>query len=96
VSAREKTDRTALADLIREREEKKRQKRGQSEGKSRSTGSLGVLDDLEYLIGGNLREEPDRVEELERKFWALMRIMARKGLLTNEEFTRELDDTDEG
>jgi hypothetical protein len=95
VSAREKTDRTALADLIRDREEKKRQKRGQSESKSRSTGSLGVLDDLEYLIG-DLREEPDRVEELERKFWALMRIMARKGLLTKEEFTSELDDEAEG
>ena len=40
-------------------------------------------------------EPVDRVEELERKFWALMRIMARKGLLTNEEFTRELDDESE-
>jgi hypothetical protein len=87
----EKTDRTKLADLIREREERQRKKQ-KSESKSRSTGSLGVLDDLEYLIGGNLREEPDRVEELERKFWALMRIMARKGLLTKEEFTSELDD----
>ena len=53
-------------------------------------GSSDVLDDLDSLLGGGLREEPDRVEELERKFWALMRIMARKGLLTNEEFTREL------
>ena len=34
------------------------------------------------------------VEELERKFWALMRIMARKGLLTREEFTSELDADD--
>jgi hypothetical protein len=89
----EKTDRTALADLIKEREERKRKKQ-KTESKSRSAGSLGVLDDLEYLIGGNLREEPDRVEELERKFWALMRIMARKGLLTKEEFMSELDDSD--
>ena len=88
----EKTDRTRLADLIREREERQRKKQ-KSESKSRSAGSLGVLDDLEYLIG-DLREEPDRVEELERKFWALMRIMARKGLLTKEEFTSELDDED--
>ncbi len=95
VPAREKTDRTALADLIREREERQRKKQQKSESKSRSTGSLGVLDDLEYLIG-DLREEPDRVEELERKFWALMRIMARKGLLTKEEFTSELDDEAEG
>jgi hypothetical protein len=90
----EKTDRTALADLIKEREEKKRKKQ-KTESKSRSAGSLGVLDDLEYLIGGNLREEPDRVEELESKFWALMRIMARKGLLSKEEFMSELDDSDD-
>jgi hypothetical protein len=91
----EATARTSLAELIRQREEQRRQKRGQSESKGRSSGgSSAVLDDLEYLFGG-LREEPDRVEELERKFWALMRIMARKGLLTKEEFTRELDDTDE-
>jgi hypothetical protein len=86
----EKTDRTSLAELIRKREEQHRQKRGQSESKSRA-GDSAVMDDLDYLFGG-LREEPDRVEQMERKFWALMRIMARKGLLTNEEFTRELDD----
>ncbi len=90
----ETTERTSLAELIRKREEQRRQRRGQGEAKSRSAGGSGVLDDLEYLIG-DLREEPDRVEELERKFWALMRIMARKGLLSKEEFTRELDDTDE-
>lgn len=87
----ETTERTSLAELIRKREEQKRKKRGQGEGKSRSSAGSGVLDDLDYLIG-DLREEPDRVEELERKFWALMRIMARKGLLSKEEFTRELDD----
>ncbi|MFL5346578.1 MAG: hypothetical protein ACJ8AT_17500 [Hyalangium sp.] len=91
----ETTERTSLAELIRQREEQQRKKRGQGEAKSRSSAGSGVLDDLEYLIG-DLREEPDRVEELERKFWALMRIMARKGLLSKEEFTRELDDdTDE-
>ena len=52
--------------------------------------------DLAYLLGGPRppREASD-VEELERKFWALMRIMARKGLLTREEFVRELDDAEE-
>ncbi|KFE62531.1 general secretion pathway protein GspE [Hyalangium minutum] len=89
----EKTERTSLAELIQQREKQRRQKRGQGEskGKSRPAGNSDVLDDLDSLLGG-LREEPDRVEELERKFWALMRIMARKGLLTKEEFTRELDD----
>lgn len=94
VAPGEKTARTSLAELIQQREKQRRQKRGQGEGKSRPTGNADVLDDLDYLFGG-VREEPDRVEELEAKFWALMRIMARKGLLTKEEFTRELDDTDE-
>lgn len=91
----EKTQRTSLADLIREREEQRKQRRGQAPAaKPKPGGGAGVLDDLDYLFG-QAREDPDRVEELERKFWALMRIMARKGLLTKEEFTRELDDEGE-
>ncbi|NOK11593.1 general secretion pathway protein GspE [Corallococcus exercitus] len=97
--AAEKTQRTSLADLIREREEQAKRKRGGAgagagdKGKARAPSSGGgVLDDLDYLFGQAAREEPDRLEELERRFWALMRIMARKGLLTNEEFRRELDD----
>lgn len=96
--AAEKTQRTSLADLIREREEQAKRKRGGAgaagdKAKARPTSSGGgVLDDLDYLFGQAAREEPDRLEELERRFWALMRIMARKGLLTNEEFRRELDD----
>jgi len=92
----EMTQRTSLAELIREREEQHKQKRGQGGGakpKPQPPGNGGVLDDLNYLFG-QAREDPDRVEELERKFWALMRIMARKGLLTNEEFARELDEED--
>ncbi|WP_375755015.1 hypothetical protein [Corallococcus exercitus] len=95
--AAEKTQRTSLADLIREREEQAKRKRGGAgsgdKGKAKAPSSGGgVLDDLDYLFGQAAREEPDRLEELERRFWALMRIMARKGLLTNEEFRRELDD----
>lgn len=44
--------------------------------------------ELDFLFG-DLEDDP--VEKLERKFWALMRLMARKGLITREEFTRELD-----
>jgi hypothetical protein len=90
----EKTQRTSLADLIREREEQRKQKRVQAPARPKPASGGGVLDDLDYLFG-QAREDPDRVEELERKFWALMRIMARKGLLTKEEFTRELDDEGE-
>jgi hypothetical protein len=94
VEPTELTARSSLAELIRKREEQRRKRRGKGEGKGRSPGSSAVQDDLADLFG-ELREEPDRVEELERKFWALMRIMARKGLLTKEEFTRELDDSNE-
>ncbi|HZI12160.1 MAG TPA: hypothetical protein VE153_17385 [Myxococcus sp.] len=90
----EKTQRTSLADLIREREEQRKQRRTQAPPKPKPASGGGVLDDLDYLFG-QAREDPDRVEELERKFWALMRIMARKGLLSKEEFTRELDDEGE-
>jgi hypothetical protein len=49
-----------------------------------------VAKDLEYLFGQ--KGEPDELEKLERKFWALMRIMARKGLITKDEFREELDE----
>lgn len=90
----ETTQRTSLAELIRTREEQRKQKREQAAAKPKPASGGGVLDDLDYLFG-QAREDPDRVEELERKFWALMRIMARKGLLSNEEFSRELDDEGE-
>lgn len=90
----ETTQRTSLAELIRTREEQRKQKREQASAKPKPPSGGGVLDDLDYLFG-QAREDPDRVEELERKFWALMRIMARKGLLSSEEFRRELDDEGE-
>ena len=55
--------------------------------------NAGVAKDLEYLFGE--KAEPTDVEKLERKFWALMRIMARKGLITKDEFRDELDEGDE-
>jgi hypothetical protein len=94
----ETTQRTSLAELIRAREEQRKQRREQASAKPKpkpAASGGGVLDDLDYLFG-QAREDPDRIEELERKFWALMRIMARKGLLSKEEFTRELDDEGEG
>lgn len=53
------------------------------------TKSTSALDrDLAYLVGAT---EVEPVEELERKFWALLRIMSRKGLITAEEFKKELE-----
>jgi hypothetical protein len=45
--------------------------------------------DLDFLFGAK-NEESD-VEKLERRFWALLRILQRKGLLTRDEFLTELE-----
>jgi hypothetical protein len=91
----EVSERTALADLISQRERQRKQKRRKGSDPARA-GELGSLsEDLNYLFG--MGDEPEALEVLERKFWALMRIMAKKGLITKDEFTRELDDAeDEG
>jgi hypothetical protein len=89
----ESTRRVSLEQLIQEREEQHRRKRGQVKPASvKRAADLSA--ELDSLFGTpTAPPEPlDPVEELERKFWALMRIMARKGLLTKEEFTQELDD----
>jgi hypothetical protein len=36
----------------------------------------------------------EQIEALERKFWALMRVLARRGLVTKEEFLAELRSAD--
>ncbi|OJH41385.1 general secretion pathway protein GspE [Cystobacter ferrugineus] len=91
----EMTRRVSLERLIQEREQKRR---GTRRGAARRAPSGDVSAALDSLFGEPQSPGPavDPVEELERKFWALMRIMARKGLLTKEEFTRELDDEPEG
>lgn len=92
----EGTRRDSLEALIQQREQERRRKRGQARAPTaKPAGDIGA--ELDSLFGDNApTTPPEPVEELERKFWALMRIMARKGLLTKEEFTRELDDDAEG
>lgn len=85
----EVTERTALADLIRERAEKRRKK------KPTSPEQPSVDDDLNYLFGMKAESPDDEIAKLETKFWALLRIMAKKGLITREEFLRELTDQEE-
>jgi len=50
-----------------------------------------VADDLDFLFG---RGDETSEEKLEHKFWALMRVLSKKGLLTREEFLKELEDDD--
>lgn len=49
-----------------------------------------VARDLDFLFGQRPDEETD-TEKVERKFWALLRIMQRKGLITRDEFLAELE-----
>jgi hypothetical protein len=80
----EVTSRSALADLIQQRaEQRKRRRKG-------ITSS--VTDDLSYLTGTEVPNELDETEELERRFWALLRLLAKKGLISKEEFLSELDE----
>jgi predicted HTH domain antitoxin len=44
--------------------------------------------DLEFLFG--LKGDADDVESMERRFWALLRLLQKKGLVTREEFLNEL------
>jgi hypothetical protein len=89
---REITARTALADLIKKREQQSRERRSRpslpARGRTEAADSLSK--DLDFLFG--VRDETNPVEALERKFWALMRLMAKKGLITKEEFSSELDE----
>ncbi|HYV46389.1 MAG TPA: hypothetical protein VFA20_16080 [Myxococcaceae bacterium] len=79
------TDRTALADMIKERESK-----AKASGKA-TRASLAA--DLDFLFGE--QDDANPVEALERKFWALMRLMAKKGLISKDEFSAELDEDSE-
>ena len=52
-----------------------------------------LQEDLAFLFGTAI--EPPAVEKLEKKFWALMRVLARKGIVSKEDFARELNESDE-
>jgi hypothetical protein len=51
----------------------------------------GAESGLDYLFG--VREDSNEaIDVLERKFWALLRLMAKKGLITKEEFLQEFEE----
>lgn len=56
----------------------------------RKTLTATVSKDLDFLFGGEA-EAGESLEKLERQFWALMRLLTKKGVLTREEFFRELE-----
>jgi hypothetical protein len=88
VEVREVTERTALADLIKDRAERRRRKRAKA-------GTASVDEDLAYLFGVKSETPSEELAQLEVKFWALLRIMAKKGLISREEFMKEIADRDD-
>jgi hypothetical protein len=50
----------------------------------------GVARDLDFLFGARTDDEAE-AEKMDRRFWALLRILQRKGLLTRDEFIAELE-----
>jgi hypothetical protein len=49
-----------------------------------------ATNDLAFLFGSAGVEE-DSLEKMEKQFWALMRILQRKGLVSREEFLKEFE-----
>lgn len=83
----EVTSRTALANLIKEKAERRAARHAAPENP--------VEEDLSFLFGPSRTTSPEEsLERLERRFWALLRILAKKGMINNEEFVKELSDED--
>ena len=80
----EVTKRTELADIIRQRE---------ARAKTRARQQGAVQDDLDFLLGVSTQDQV-RLEQLERRFWTLMRLLAKKGLLDKEAYLKEFEADD--
>ena len=52
-----------------------------------------VAKDLDFLFG-NPSQTSEAFEQQERRFWALMRLLTKKGLITRDEFFQELGHDD--
>lgn len=65
--------------------------RRQNERKRAKAQSSRATQEAEFLFGRPGQTDVDKVEQ---RFWALVRILARKGLITREEFSTELDEAD--
>jgi hypothetical protein len=59
-----------------------------------NAGSKSLGDELDELLGGATAAN-DEPNKLERQFWALIRVLSRKGVITREEFHRELEEDSE-
>jgi Type II secretion system (T2SS), protein E, N-terminal domain len=74
----------SLTDEVTSRTELAELIRERERARTRNAGD----DNLKFLTG---ETDAERVEQLERKFWALMRILASRGLITKDEFLAEFN-----
>jgi len=79
-----------LPDLVDERHARGKARRSAPAPSREKSARDSLAQDLDFLFGA--RDESNPVEALERKFWALMRLMAKKGLITKDEFSAALDE----
>jgi hypothetical protein len=61
---------------------------------AKAGGRAQAAKDLDFLFGKKA-DDAAGTETLERRFWALMRLLERKGLVGRDEFLKELGDVDE-
>jgi hypothetical protein len=61
---------------------------------TKAEGRAQAAKDLDFLFGKKA-DDAAGTETLERRFWALMRLLERKGLVGRDEFLKELGDADE-
>ena len=68
-------------------QESNRQAKSPNVSKSRAISADEALEDYLHEVQTS---ELESLQKLEKYFWALMRVMAKKGFVTKEEFLREI------
>jgi hypothetical protein len=97
----EVTERTALAEIQREHAKKQNEDAAVYQGQAFSvvphTDPNNVLRQptTGEVLATVRAADLEAVEALEKKFWALMRVLARKGMITKDEFLNELRGVEE-
>lgn len=78
--------------VTRDRVEEIKARRAKRLTKKKSQPSISAEEAMEDYLREVQTGDLDAIHKLEKYFWALMRVMAKKGLLSKEEFLRELKD----
>ena len=90
--ARKRADRDAEPDSRQVRDKVAEIKARRAARVGNRAGAISSDEAMEDYLKEVQTGEWETLQKLEKYFWALMRVMARKGLVTKEEFLRELKD----